>query len=400
MGIHYRIFGGFLIVLAIIIFASVTYRNSHTAHEPIIYSPTFMLNALWQSYQKNYIEPSSGRTLDKQRSDVTTSEGQSYTLLRAVWQDDKATFDKSWQWTKQNLQRPDDHLFSWLYGQKSDGSYGILSDQGGQNTATDADTDISLALVFASQRWQDTYYMDQAKEIIPNIWKQEVVTISGTPYVTADNIEKNDPAKIIINPSYFSPYAYKIFARIDTNNPWQKVVDSSYQILNKSIDEPLDKSKSAGLPPDWIALNRTTGALQPTDITTTTTAYGYDALRIPFRLAMDYLWNANGQAKETLAKLSFLSTEWENKKILYATYNHDGTVALQSETPAMYGGSLGYFMVTNPSLAKDIYINKLQNLYSPDNQDWKQQLGYYDDNWAWFGIAIYNQRLVNFYQQQ
>ena len=33
----------------------------------------------------------------------------------------------------------------------------------------------------------------------------------------------------------------------------------------------------------------------------------------------------------------------------------------------------------------------------PDFQDWKTPLGYYDDNWAWFGIALYNNFLDDLY---
>jgi hypothetical protein len=34
-------------------------------------------------------------------------------------------------------------------------------------------------------------------------------------------------------------------------------------------------------------------------------------------------------------------------------------------------------------------------LFSPDSNTWKITLGYYDDNWAWFGIALYNNLLPN-----
>lgn len=395
---NYRIFGGFLIVIAVVIFATVFYKNSHKLHEPIVYSPTFMLNALWQSYQKNYIDAQTGRTVDRQRDNVTTSEGESYTLLRAVWADDKPAFDKSWQWTKANLQRPQDNLFSWLYGQKTDGSYGILTDQGGQNTATDADTDIALSLVFASNRWHDSSYIDEAKKIIPSIWKQEVVMASGTPIVTADDIEKNAPSRIVINPSYFAPYAYKIFAQLDPQDPWQQVVDSSYNLLTQSMQQPLDKDKSAILPPNWVLLDKTTGKLLPPTATTTTTDYGFDALRTPFRLALDYQWNGDGRAKTLLEQMSFLGTQWQNSNTLFSTYSHDGQPTSATEAPAMYGGSLGYFIVADPSQAQNVYTQKLQSLYSADNQNWGQQLSYYDDNWAWFGIALYNNKLPNFYQ--
>jgi len=394
---NYRIFGGLLIIIALAIFGTVLYKNSQKAHEPIIYSPTFMLSALWASYKTNYIEASSGRTVDTQRNNITTSEGESYTMLRAVEADDKGTFDKSWQWTRQNLQR-NDNLFSWLYGQKPDGSYGILINEGGQNTATDADTDIALALLFASQRWGDNSYADEAKKIIPAIWDEEVVEINGTPYITADNIEKTAKGQIILNPSYFAPYAYRIFAEIDTAHPWPKLIDSSYLVLNQSLLTPLDKKSTAHIPPDWVSLTLTDASLVPAITASTSTSnFGYDALRIPFRIALDYQWNQEPKARQFLDQLNFLHTEWQNNHKFVSTYGHDGTPLTDTEAPAMYGGTLGYFMIENPDAAKSMYIDKLQSLYSPDAQDWKQKLSYYDDNWAWFGMALYNGKLINYY---
>jgi hypothetical protein len=52
-------------------------------------------------------------------------------------------------------------------------------------------------------------------------------------------------------------------------------------------------------------------------------------------------------------------------------------------------------MVEDPRLAVRIYQEKLQTLYSPDKQSWRQNLAYYDDNWAWFGLALSQKALPN-----
>src|SRR3989344_9581455 len=127
----YRIIGTILIVTSVVFLAFVSYQNSQKAKEPIVFSPKTMLISLWNDYKKEYVQE-SGRTVDKQRDGITTSEGQSYTMLRAVWLNDKDTFDKAWLWTRNNLQRQNDYLFSWLYGEKEDGDIGILTSQGGE----------------------------------------------------------------------------------------------------------------------------------------------------------------------------------------------------------------------------------------------------------------------------
>jgi endoglucanase len=391
----YKIIGTLLLITAVAIVLTVLYQNSQRRHIPIVYSPTSMLDSLWQTFKKDYWDQNTGRTIDRQRGGVTTSEGQSYTMLRSVWQDDKQTFDKTWEWTQQNLQRPEDNLFSWLYGQKTDGTYGITTERGGENTASDADTDIALALLLAHSRWQDEKYKNEALKIIPSVWENEVVTVGGIPYLTANNIEKNSEDYLVINPSYFSPYAYKIFASLDPAHDWNALVTSSYDLLRRISASPLDKPLSVGMPPDWIAIHRVTGEIKNAPQTDQTTNYSYDALRTPWRIAIDYIWNNSDEAKETLLRFSFLKSEWESQEVLYSSYSHDGKIISKIEAPAMYGGAIGYFLAADSELAEKVYTTKLQSLYNPDIQSWKQPMSYYDDNWAWFGIALYNKLLPN-----
>jgi endo-1,4-beta-D-glucanase Y len=394
-----KTWGIFLIVLAFVILGFVAYKNSAKRQVPIIFSPRGELLALWEDYKQQYLEPGTFRVLDKQKDFITTSEGQSYAMLRAVWVGDKDTFDKTWQWTKDNIRRPDNHLFSWLFGKLPNGQYGILKDQGGANTATDADVDIALALVFASSRWNEQSYLGDAYVIIDQIWQNEVVTINGKPYLVANNLEKGAQTNMIANPSYFAPYAYRIFSHLDPKHPWMKVVDTSYEVLHASIDSPLDKSQSAHIPPDWVFLNKRTGIVTAPQGTNLSTNLSFDALRVPWRLALDWQWFADPRDKEVLAKMKFLTEEWKNNSLLYTNYAHDGTPALKNQSAAFYGGTIGYFMLADQDNARMIHDNKLQVLFNPDTNSWKVQLGYYDDNWAWFGIALYNQMLPNLAEQ-
>jgi endo-1,4-beta-D-glucanase Y len=161
-----------LILAALATSTTTTYLNSSSRTESIVYSNKAMLAQLWETSKANQVEVGSGRTVDRSNHNVTTSEGESYTLLRSVWMDDQKTFDSSIKWTQGNLQRPSDLLYSSRYGRRPDGSYGILTDQGGVNTSAGADTDIALALVMASQRWHDQKYLDYATPIIKSIWNQ------------------------------------------------------------------------------------------------------------------------------------------------------------------------------------------------------------------------------------
>lgn len=382
------------------IIASIAYNNSPKKDSPLVFAKSDTLLELFNSSMVNTIEPATNRTLDKQQDNISTSEGQSYTLLRSVYADDHKRYDASLQWTKDNLLR-DDHLFSWKFGRLANGKYAILETIGGKNTASDGDSDIALSLLMAYSRWREDKYIYDAKATISSIWAKEVVTINGQPVLVADDLERDNPQQVVVNPSYFSPYAYKLFAKVDPSHNWTGLADNSYRILADLSASKLDKSVSSGLPPDWIVMNRQTGAFSASPNPQQSTDFGYDAMRIPFRMALDYAWFKDSRDKQTLTNYSFLLQAWQANHKLAAIYSHDGTVKANYEAPpAVYGGTIGYFSVMHPKTAKQIVNAKLNSLYDPDGQKWKTELAYYDDNWAWFGLGLASNALPNINGEQ
>lgn len=387
----------FLVGAVTIIFAAaggILYLHSKKRVAPIIFSNNQMLAELWSSYKKTIIEPGTYRTLDRELDNITTSEGQSYTMLRAVWMDDQTAFDQSLKWAQAFLQRPD-HLFAWRYGPKPDGSYGIQAHLGGQNTASDADCDIALALIMASKRWNDPSYLEEAKRIIKSVWEREVVMIQGRPVLVALDLE-SDPRKqsVIVNPSYFSPFEYKVFATIDKRHDWLGLADNSYALLLALSKDKLGLRKNSGLPPDWVSMDKATGKFgKPAK--GQTTDYGWDAIRTPWRLALDWQWFKDPRAKQVLGTMHFLGDQWHQHGELKAIYARDGRVVGDYESLAMYGTTMGYFLVIDPLGGREVYERKLQVLYNPDTQSAVEGLRYYDSNWIWFGIALAQNALPN-----
>ncbi len=236
--------------------------------------------------------------------------------------------------------------------------------------------------------------------MIKDIWREEVVLIGGHPYLASNNIEKDSETRIIVNPSYFAPYAYREFARIDPEHNWKGLIDTSYEVLSRSLELPLGKKKSALLPPDWIELNRTSGAMSAPNAAGISTNFGFDAMRVPWRIALDYRWNGEVRAKALLSKMSFLLLEWQQQKKISSIYSHDGKSVDAHESPSLYGAVLPYFLLADPGSAEKIYLSKLQILYDPDERKWKEKLSYYDDNWAWLGIAFYWNELPKLSREQ
>jgi endoglucanase len=380
-----------LIVAAAAVLVFVLYSNSRYNNTTRTFSSYTLLQSSWERYKVQFLSE-DGRIIDHSADGITTSEGQSYALLRSVWLDDKETFDKVWQFTKDNMKRKDDNLFGWKWGKTGENKYGLLPDGGG-NSASDADSDIALALILAGDRWSDQKYIDEARIVLKDMWDVETVVIQGKRYLVAGNWTGTSE-DVVINPSYFSPYAWRIFARIDTERDWKSLIDPAYDLLEQSSKNNLDAPGSVGLPPDWVLLTKN-GELKAAPVANFTTHYSYDAIRVPWRVALDYQWNRETRAYNYLKSFEFLANYYvKNNYKLASSYTHDGRVLEQYESPTMYSTALAYFTVMNPDLAKKMYQEKIITLYSTDKNSFQDTLPYYDLNWLWFGAALYNEKLV------
>lgn len=372
----------------------VWYSTSEFSSMRRIFSSYTLLSSSWEKYKSIFITK-DGNVVDASQGNITTSEGQSYALLRSVWMDDKQTFDTVWIWTRNTIKRPADNLFGWRWGKNSDGKYGFITG-GGDNSATDADEDIALALIFAAHRWHDTAYLASAKLILSDIWSKETAVIVNKRYLLAGNWA-NRSTDVIINPSYFAPYAWRIFAEVDHQHNWDSLIVPAYENLSLVSTALLDKEASVGLPPDWISIDKGQGVVHETGVPNLTTNYGFDALRIPWRVGLDYQWNKEPRAKEYLRiSCSFLSNVYKKNGKLAATYDHSGGVIYADESPSLYAALQGCLLVLDPSLAQKVYQDKIITLYSNEFNTFNDVLSYYDQNWLWFGAAMYNHALEKY----
>ncbi len=386
--------GIILICIGIVLLLFVLYANSNFSKKTRIFSPYSLLTSSWYNYKKQFILQ-NGRSIDPAQNNITTSEAQSYALLRAVWIDDKPTFDLVWSWTEKNMKRPTDHLFGWRYGELANHTYGFMPN-GGNNSAADADSDIAYALVLASKRWHNSAYLNDAKPIIADLWRYETATANSHRYLIAGNWAQ-DQQQLIVNVSYFAPYEWRTFAAVDPKDNWNSLINPAYALLEKVGFAPLNTGKGIGLPPDWVAINRQTGALSAPTETGLTTNYSFDAMRTPWRIALDYRWYKDPQAYTYLKNdYSFLAKEYVQKHKIVSGYTHNGQPISTVEDPAMYATSLGYFDTVNKNLAQKIYNDKIIRLYSNDQNTFNPKLPYYEQNWLWFGAAFYNNFLSHF----
>jgi endo-1,4-beta-D-glucanase Y len=202
----------------------------------------------------------------------TVSEGIGYGMIAAVYLNDKATFDGLWAYAKSHFDA--NGLMNWHID-----ATGTTSGDG-MGSATDGDEDMAWALLMASDQWSSTSYLTDGVAVINAMLSSNIAS---------DGMLKpgdNWGGTTVTFPDYFSPAYFRVFAKATGNSNWSgAIIDRNYAIL--AAVEGAD-----GLVPDKSSSSY--------DITGN---YGYDACRTPWRIGMDYCFNAEPRAQAYLMKI-------------------------------------------------------------------------------------------------
>lgn len=330
---------------------------------------TDALTALWGYYKFHYIEEGRVVSLDEDR--ITTSEGQSYAMLRAVWSDDRETFDAVWRWTTGHLRGRGDALFSWKWK-------GRVLDR---NAATDADTDIALALLIAARRFDEPQYAEEALAILDDIWEQEILVVGEACHVTAGDWSKRERVPVI-HVGYLAPYAYRFFAKVDPKHDWSCVADTVYDVLRFIfIEQDLE------FPPERVYFDRKNEIIRLENPRTREIGdFGYDVFPIYWRVAADWRWHWRMERDLRERMLAPLREAYRRDGALFDRYRADGTALSKLEALPLYATVHSLADVVDPDLAGSLRSKELDAIWQ------KALVGrdtpYYLHNWLAFDETL------------
>jgi endo-1,4-beta-D-glucanase Y len=285
----------------------------------------------------------------------TVSEGIGYGMLITVYMDNAANltqskFDKLWAYYNAYSTNG---LMNWVV----DGCNGTKQ----SGAATDADLDVALALGMAYRQWGDVKYLDGAKALLGSIWAQEVknnLIWSGNQWT--------DP---VYNPSYFAIGAMRnVFSVIDPGHDWASLASNCLALIEKN-------QSAKGLNSDWSDASG-----NPVDKNGSgTTKFGYDAVRTPWRVLLDYLWSGNAKSKSVLEKINnWTMNSFSGPGSIKAEYLRDGTGA-KTYSNACYTGALAL-----PGMARDTAKTWTQKSYQAlinTNPIGDYNTFYYEGSW-------------------
>ena len=275
----------------------------------------------------------------------TVSEGIAYGMLIFVFMDNATNntqdkFDRLWRYYQANANG--NGFMNWKVNAFTGN---VTSGSGNANGATDADVDVAQALMLAHKQWGSEgaiNYKEAAEGMIARIWTHEVDQ-------SAKVLKPGDAFNDYDNPCYFITNALELFKQFDKTHDWTSIINGCYSLMGKVANG------STGLIPDWCYSDgRLLSGLIDGKFES---IFGYDAVRIPWRLAHAYAWFGHEQAYNMASKI----TTWSQSKCggNPASLKDGYTLAGQEGTGGLGGSLRSWGTSTNACFSSGLSIGAM-----------------------------------------
>lgn len=230
------------------------------------------------------------------------SEGQGYgmmivALMAGYDTAARTIYNGLYHYYKAHPSKSDPRLMAWA--QKKD-----CRDVDG-SSATDGDMDIAYSLLLADAQWgsrDDIDYRGEAAQMISSIMQQEINQKTFS-VLLSNSVEHDSKDYFDMRSSDFMPAHFRVFRTISDDSRWDKVVDNNYKLFQHMQDT---YSPQAGLVPDFI--NKVGIQARPARPHYLEArydgAYNFNACRMPWRVATDYILFGDPRAKEMVEKIN------------------------------------------------------------------------------------------------
>ncbi len=243
------------------------------------------------------------------------SEGQGYGMIITVLMAGhdvaaRQTYDNLLSYARAHPSSRSKYLMAWA--QKTNGT------DLDKTSAADGDIDIAYSLLLASKQWGDKgaiNYLQEAKAMINAIMLYEINPKTWS-VLLSDGIEEESKDYFAMRSSDFMPAHFKAFKQATHDERWGKVIDAGYKLFNYM---QANYSPDAGLLPDFIInLNKKPKPAGPYFLEDKYDGqYNYNACRVPWRIATDYLLTGDKRSKNIVNKINSWIRETTNND----TYN-------------------------------------------------------------------------------
>ncbi|MBK8805207.1 MAG: hypothetical protein IPO21_00595 [Bacteroidales bacterium] len=273
----------------------------------------------YQSWISKYYVECSNNEARINYDGNTVSEGIGYGLVITAYAGDKTKFDKLLKYY--NNRKNGNGVMHWEYSGCNTGAKQT-------GAATDGDLDAVMGMLVAVHQWPNGGYAQHFESLVNSIKNSEFTSCGLIVQKPGDAWGGCD----CTNPSYYAPGYYRAFAKYfegkgnsSTAEFWNNAAKDSYTVLFKN------QNATTGLVSAWTNTN---GAAGPCGGAVGggggADTYQYDACRTPWRIATDYLWWGDANAKTFLTRVvGFVNTKVGGIDKVVDGYKLDGTVTGQ-----------------------------------------------------------------------
>jgi endo-1,4-beta-D-glucanase Y len=261
-------------------------------------------------------------------TNICVSEGQGYgmmivALMAGFDSGAQETYDCLYRFYKSHPSTSSADLMAWTQTKN------CRSMDGG--TATDGDMDIAYSLLLADAQWgrhSNIPYRQQALQMIAAIRREEINPLT---YIVMEADDESPRSKdyFDMRSSDFMPDHIRAFREATGDPFWDTVLDNNYREF-RYLQETY--SPDAGLVPDFIKDIKVTPVVcgvpaQPNYLESKFDGvYNFNACRVPWRIAADYLVSGDKRAADFLSRLNpwIRSTTLDKPDNISAGYNLSG----------------------------------------------------------------------------
>ncbi|MEP7142313.1 MAG: glycosyl hydrolase family 8 [Ferruginibacter sp.] len=255
------------------------------------------------------------------------------------------------------------------------------------SSATDGDMDIAYSLLLANAQWGSKgsiNYLGEALSMIAAIMKQEINPATFS-LLLSNSTEPDSRDYFDMRSSDFMPAHFKAFRDASKDILWDRVIDTNYhlfRLLQKKY------SVDAGLLPDFIQhINHMPApAISNYLESKYDGCYNYNACRVPWRIATDFIIYGDKRSKEIVEKINkwIRETTWDNPDNISAGYTLAGDDIKTRHFEAMsFIASFAVAAMVDPK--HQVWLNKLWNYIVSFDLD---QYDYYDNSIKMLGMVI------------
>ncbi len=288
------------------------------------------------------VQCKNGYRVTCESPDETRVEAIGFGMILTAYFGDRKEFDGLFSFYQSKRTTNANNMMAWNVS--CDG----INDPG---SASDGDIDVAFALIVAHNQWGADYLL-RSREVIQTIKNSVVFKCDGL-FALAPGFSERIGGLWggcdLTDIQYYTPAFFRIFAEVSGDNDWNTLADDSYTILNAGA-HPI-----TGLVPDWQSVSGNPGGNSYR-----ISYYCYDACRVPWRMALDYLWNGNEQSKHWCAKVS----EWAyhiGPANIKDGYNLDGTENSQGYHNSAFAGGFAVAAMCNSQTIADAFGVEMMN---------------------------------------